>query len=69
MSEYAAAATSNSVRLVSEPPIRGRILDAKGRPLVDNRIVNVITIDRNVSSANRKMVVNRLAELLKVPAR
>ena len=37
-SEYAAAAQSNSVRVINEPPIRGRILDAKGRPLVDNRI-------------------------------
>ncbi len=66
--DYAAAATSNSVRLVNEPPIRGRILDDKGRPLVDNRIANVITIDRNISPANRTMVVNRLAELLQVPA-
>ncbi|MGZ4756722.1 MAG: penicillin-binding protein 2, partial [Acidimicrobiia bacterium] len=36
--EYAAAAQSNSVRVINEPPIRGRILDAKGRPLVENRI-------------------------------
>ena len=56
------------MRLVNEPPIRGRILDDKGRPLVDNRIANVITIDRNISTANRTMVVNRLAELLQVPA-
>jgi penicillin-binding protein 2 len=67
-SEYAAAAQSNSVRVVNEPPIRGRILDAKGRPLVDNRIANVITIDRKLSAAKRTMVVNRLAELLAVPA-
>ena len=67
-SEYAAAAQSNSVRTVNEPPIRGRILDAKGRVLVDNRIANVITIDRKLSPARRTMVVNRLAELLKTPA-
>src|SRR6478736_5016053 len=65
--EFAAAAQSNSVRVVNEPPIRGRILDAQGRPLVDNRIANVITIDRNISTAKRTMVVNRLAELLAVP--
>lgn len=66
--EFAAAAQSNSVRTINEPPIRGRILDALGRPLVDNRIANVITIDRKLSPARRTMVVNRLAELLKTPA-
>lgn len=67
-SEYAAAAQTNSVRTVNEPPIRGRILDAKGRVLVDNRIANVITIDRKLSLARRALVVNRLAELLETPA-
>ena len=64
--EYAAAAQSNSVRVVNEPPIRGRILDAKGRPLVENRIANVITMDRKLDPSKLKMVVNRLAELLTV---
>jgi penicillin-binding protein 2 len=63
-SEYAAAAQSNSVRVINEPPIRGRILDAQGRPLVENRIANVITIDRKLDPAKRTVVVNRLAELL-----
>jgi penicillin-binding protein 2 len=66
--EFAAAAQSNSVRVVNEPPIRGRILDANNNVLVDNRIANVITIDRKLSGARRSMVVNRLAELLKTPA-
>jgi penicillin-binding protein 2 len=65
-SDFAAAAQSNSVRVINEPPIRGRILDAKGRPLVVNRIANVITIDRRLSKAKRTLVVNRLAELLAV---
>lgn len=64
--EYAAAAQSNSVRTINEPPIRGRILDAKGRTLVDNRIANVITIDRKLPDAQRKQVIARLAELLAV---
>ncbi len=67
-SDFAAAAQSNSVRVISEPPIRGRILDAQGRVLVDNRIANVITIDRKLSDGQRAVVVNRLAELLAVPA-
>lgn len=65
-SDYAAAAQSNAVRVINEPPIRGRILDAKGRPLVDNGIANVITIDRKLDSSKLTMVVNRLAELLTV---
>jgi penicillin-binding protein 2 len=68
-SDFAAAAQSNSVRVINEPPIRGRILDAKGRPLVENRIANVITIDRRLSDDKREMVVNRLAELLAVPSK
>jgi penicillin-binding protein 2 len=56
------------VRTINEPPIRGRILDANGNVLVDNRIANVITIDRKLSGARRAMVVNRLAELLKTPS-
>lgn len=67
-SEFAAAAQSNTVRAINEPPIRGRILDDKGRVLVDNRIANVITIDRKLTPRQRNMVVNRLAELLKIPA-
>ena len=67
-SEYAAAAQSNSVRTINEPPIRGRILDDEGRVLVDNRVANVITVDRKLSHPERAMVVNRLAELLSKPA-
>ncbi len=67
-SDFAAAAESNSVRVINEPPIRGRILDAQGRPLVENRIVNVITIDRELSTKKRDTVVSRLAELLSVKA-
>src|SRR5215471_2409940 len=65
-SEFAAAAQSNSVRVINEPPIRGRILDDQGRVLVDNRIANVITIDRKLDQTKLKMVVDRLAELLAV---
>jgi penicillin-binding protein 2 len=65
--DFAAAAQSNSVRVINEPPIRGRILDAKGRPLVENRIANVITIDRKLDGKKLDMVVGRLAELLQTP--
>jgi len=61
---YAAAAQRNSVRLVSEPPARGTILDRQGRPLVVNRIANVITVDRTLPKKERSVVVARLAKVL-----
>lgn len=65
--DYAAAAERNAVRTIKEPPIRGQILDAKGRVLARNRIANVITIDRRTSDEDKRRVVTRLATLLQVP--
>ncbi len=65
--QFSAAASSNSVREIVEPPVRGRILDAQGRVLVDNRVGNRITVDRKLSVAQRKKVLERLAPTLKVP--
>jgi len=65
--EYAAAAQRNAVREITEPPIRGRILDAQGRVLARNRIANVITIDRKTSPADQTRDVAQLAVLLQVP--
>jgi penicillin-binding protein 2 len=66
-----AAATSNRIRVVEEPAIRGRILDAKGRVLVGNRVADVITFDRSarVKGDDRKAVIGRLGELLGVSAK
>jgi penicillin-binding protein 2 len=64
---YAAAAERNAVRTITEPPIRGLILDAKGRVLARNRIANVITIDRKTSDADKRHDVTQLATLLQVP--
>lgn len=63
-STYAAAAQHNSVRLVPEPALRGDILDRQGRPLVVNRIANVITVDRAITKKDRPVVVARLAKVL-----
>ena len=65
--QFSAAASSNSVREIVEPPVRGRILDAQGRVLVDNRVGNRITVDRKLSVVQRKKVLQRLAPTLKVP--
>ena len=43
--QFHAAAVSNSVRKIVDPPFRGRILDAQNRVLVDNKVENQITIE------------------------
>lgn len=67
-SEAAEAATNNRVRVVQEPAIRGRILDAQGRVLVGNRVVDAVTFDRSeaISDEDKELVIGRLAELLSV---
>src|SRR6476619_5349440 len=65
--QFHSAATQNAVREIREPAIRGRILDAQGNVLVDNRVENDITIDRKISDADKKHVLQRLSDLLGVP--
>lgn len=62
--KLAVAANANRVRVVNEPAPRGRILDAKGRVLADNRVANVVTVDRTLDPKQRKRVVAELAPLL-----
>jgi len=70
-SEAAQAATRNRVRIVREPAIRGRILDAKGRVLVGNDVTDAVTFDRSVpiTADEKELVIARLAELLSVDAK
>src|SRR5256885_800634 len=67
---YAAAATSNRTRIVYEPALRGRNLDRNGKPIVDNEPVDVVTFDQHkeMTAAERKLVVGRLAGVLGVTA-
>ena len=67
---YAAAATNNRIRVFYEPALRGRIVDRNDKPIVDNEPVDVITFDRHneMISAERKLVVARLAQQLGVTA-
>lgn len=60
----AAAADENRVRIVTEPAPRGRILAADGTVLADNRVTNVVTVDRALEGKRRKRVVDRLALVL-----
>jgi penicillin-binding protein 2 len=65
---YAAAASSNRVRIVQEPALRGRILDRNDRPIVDNQPADVVTFDRHADlrADERRLVLARLALLLGV---
>ncbi|MEX1217574.1 MAG: penicillin-binding protein 2 [Acidimicrobiales bacterium] len=64
--ELAIQATANRTRTVSAEAPRGRIFDAKGRVLVDNRTSLVVSIDRNQLKkvSNRSDLLGRLAEVL-----
>jgi penicillin-binding protein 2 len=63
----AAAVQTNSVRTVHIPAPRGEILDVKKNVLVDNAVVNAITVRRNLDVKQRIAVVNRLAILVNPP--
>lgn len=63
-----AAAARNSLRLVSVPAPRGRILDANGEVLVSNRLSLQITVNRQLVGDARERVLFELSKLLDVPA-
>ena len=65
--QFHAAATSNAIREIREPAIRGRILDAQGNVLVDNRVENDITVDRKISDADKRRVLKTLSAVLATP--
>lgn len=63
---FQALATQNRVRTVFEPAPRGRILDRQGRPLVENRGYQAVTVTR-LDVKDKPEVVTRLAALLGLP--
>ncbi|HEX2090366.1 MAG TPA: penicillin-binding protein 2 [Actinomycetota bacterium] len=67
--QFARMADDNQVRLVPVHPVRGEILDRKGRVLVGNRPSTVVVVDRRAMGDREREVLSRLAELLEVPVR
>lgn len=65
---YTQASEANRVRVVAEEAPRGRILDARGRVIVDNRSSRVVTIDRGalgeLDAEERDAMFGRLASEL-----
>ncbi len=66
--EYRARSANNAVRLVGVPAERGRILDAGGEILVQNRPSLVVTVNRQETLGQTEEVLYRLSQLLEVPA-
>ncbi len=64
--ELQALATQNQVREVFEPAPRGRILDRQGRPIVQNRVSQVVTVNR-IEAEGDPEVITRLATVLGLP--
>jgi penicillin-binding protein 2 len=66
--QYRADANSNELRSVVTPAVRGQILDDMGRPLVTNRTVLVVTVNRstldNLTPAQAASALTGLAKLL-----
>ncbi|HUR23260.1 MAG TPA: penicillin-binding protein 2 [Acidimicrobiales bacterium] len=58
-----AEASRNQKRLVFEPAPRGRVLDRQGRPFVENRVSEAVTVTR-IDVKGNKAVLGRLAALL-----
>ncbi len=66
--QYRTEASANAVRLVESPAQRGRILDSSGVELVDSRLSNVLTVNRQEVGDRREEVLYNLSQILDVPA-
>ena len=64
---YAAETRANRIRVISEPAVRGSILDRNGKVIVESELVNSVQIRRGITKAERKAVVPALAEVLGKP--
>ncbi|MGI9023724.1 MAG: penicillin-binding protein 2 [Acidimicrobiales bacterium] len=59
-------AQNNSVRLIATEAPRGRILDRNGKVIVDNRVVNAVTLSRDLAERGPEILA-RLSPILGVP--
>jgi penicillin-binding protein 2 len=68
--DYVAAAAAANTQVVSQPAVRGRILDRNGVPLVDNASEVVVTVERRVlleAEDDGESLVRGVARVLGVP--
>lgn len=59
-------AEQNQVQLVYEEAPRGRILDRQGRVIVDNRVSEAVTVNRQALKGHEDEVIPRLAAVLRI---
>jgi penicillin-binding protein 2 len=64
---YKDIVNNTSFKLLQVEPERGRIVDAKGDPLVDNRLSRVVTVQQQLLGSDPEAVLFRLAQHLGVP--
>jgi penicillin-binding protein 2 len=67
---YIAEIDASSVRDVVTQPSRGEVFDDMGRPLIDNKIALVVSVDRTAldqQSDGGKAVLHRLSKVLHTP--
>ena len=63
---YAAQTEQNRIRTIREPAIRGAILDRNGKVLVQNTLIDQITVARGLTEEATKVTVANLAKTLGV---
>ncbi|MFA5884187.1 MAG: penicillin-binding protein 2 [Acidimicrobiia bacterium] len=63
---YAAQTEQNRIRTIREPAIRGSIIDATGKVMVQNTLVDTITVKRGLTDEERAITVKNLARVLAV---
>jgi penicillin-binding protein 2 len=66
---FAAETRANRIRVITEPGVRGRILDRNGAVVVEDKLVNSVQVRRGVTKPERKVMVPRLAKVLGVTER
>jgi penicillin-binding protein 2 len=64
---YVDAVNNTTFKVLQVEPERGRILDANGDPLVDNRVSRVVTVQQQLLGDDPEAVLFRLAQHLGVP--
>ena len=67
---YAIAATQVNTRVIVQPAVRGRILDAAQKPLADNTSAAFVTVERSALLSAKdggRALIGRVAALLGMP--
>ena len=63
-SSFAAQTTANRIRTIEDPGVRGRILDATGKVLVQDQAITTLVLQRGLLPDQMQKSVHNLASLL-----